>query len=96
MKLRFTLLLFCLFCIGIFSQAQQKPPIPPKPKVENGPDAIPVTVTSHKKAKKPLPPPPPPPKAEAVKFTPPKIVKDAEKAPVPPTKTEKPPKVPIA
>jgi len=100
MKLRLSLLLFCLLGIGVFSHAQQPKKAPAKPTVENGPDALPVTVTSKKKAHKQLPPPPPPPKVEATKFTPPKIVKNGEKLPPPPppplrpakVKTAKPPK----
>jgi hypothetical protein len=88
MKLRLLLTTFCLLGIGIFSHAQDKKKTT-KPVVENGPDAIPITVTSTKKAhKKPPPPPPPPPKVEVVKFAPPKIVKDGDKVPPPP-----PPKV---
>ncbi|MCA6454860.1 MAG: hypothetical protein IM584_01870, partial [Chitinophagaceae bacterium] len=62
MKLRLSLLLYFLLGIGMFSHAQDKPQAPGKPpKVENGPDALPVVVKSHKKGQK-LPPPPPPPK----------------------------------
>ena len=92
MKLRLSLLLFSLFGIGLFSHSQENkklPPPPPakpvKPTVLIGPDAIPVTVKSSKKPHWKIPPPPPP-KVEAVKFTPPKIVKDIEKAPAPPAK----------
>ena len=108
MKLKLSLLLFCLMGIGIFSHAQNKPKTP-KPTIVTESEDIPVIVKSHKKANKLKPPPPPPvmrkdgkplapPKVEAVKFTPPKIVKDAEK-PIPPpppparpakTKSEKP------
>lgn len=60
MKLRLSLLLYFLLGIGMFSHAQDKLKTPPKPpKVENGPDAIPVVVKSHKKGQK-LPTPPPP------------------------------------
>jgi len=101
MKLKLSLLLFCLLGIGIFSHAQDKKKIPPKPVVENGDDAIPVTVTSTKKAHKIPPPPPPPritkngkplvpPKVEAAKFAPPKIVKDGIKPPPPPPVPAKP------
>ena len=92
MKLRLSLLLFCLLGIGVFSHSQETkkvlpPPPPPakpaKPTVLNGPDAIPITVKSSKKVHWKIPPPPPP-KVEAVKFTPPKIVRDVEKAPPPP------------
>jgi len=58
MKLRLLLTTFCLLGIGIFSHAQDKKKTT-KPVVENGPDAIPVTVTSTKKSHKPPPPPPP-------------------------------------
>ena len=66
MKLRPTLLLLCIFGIGLFSHAQNSPKKPGKPVVENGADAIPVTVISRKKSKgKPvkkdtthMPPPP--------------------------------------
>ena len=51
MKLKLTLLLFCLFGVGIFSHAQDnKKAQSTRPKVESGPDAIPVVVTSSKKA----------------------------------------------
>ena len=93
MIIRLSLLLYFLLGIGIFSQAQTKKTA--APKVENGEDAIPVTVVSKKKANKPPPPPPPaainkagkpmpPPKVEAIKFVPPKIVKDPKKLPPPP------------
>ena len=108
MKLKLSLLLFCLMGIGVFSHAQNKPKAP-KPTIVTEPEEIPVIVKSHKKATKLKPPPPPPlivrdgkpsppPKVEVVKFTPPKIVKDAEK-PIPPppppakpvkTKSDKP------
>ena len=93
MKLRLSLLLFCLLGIGFFSHSQDSkktPPPPPspakpaKPIILNGEDAIPVIVKSSKKAHWKAPPPPP--KVEAVKFTPPKIVKDVEKVPAPPVK----------
>ena len=83
--------MFCLLGVGIFSHAQdtkKNPPPPPppakpaKPAVIMGDDAIPVTVKNSKKGHWKVPPPPP--KVEAVKFTPPKIVKDVEKAPPPP------------
>lgn len=99
MKLKLSLVLFCLLGIGVFSHAQDSKKAASKPEVLNGPDAIPVTVKSHKKAKKlvpppppPLPvnkagkpvPPPPPPKAEVTKFTAPKIVKTPPQTPPPP------------
>jgi len=105
MKLRLTLILFCLLCIGLFASPQDKKKTTANPTVENGPDVMPFTVTSKKKAHRQPPPPPPvmihkdgkplpPPKVEAVKFSPPKIVKDAPKPPPPPpakpTKTEPP------
>lgn len=96
MKLRLSLLLFCLLGIGVLSHAQKPPKAPAKPTVENGPDAIPVTVTSSKKAHKQLPPPPPPPKVEVTKFTPPKIVKNGEKLPPPPPPPLRPAKVKTA
>ncbi|MEN9684765.1 MAG: hypothetical protein RLZZ28_551 [Bacteroidota bacterium] len=85
MKLKLSLLVFALFCIGIFSHAQEKPKVPASPpKVQNGADAIPVTVTSTKKPQKPPPPPPPKPsKSEEARSTPPKIEK-VEKLPPPP------------
>ncbi len=103
MKLKLSLLLFCLLGIGVFSNAQDKKKNTAKPKVENGADAIPVVVKSNKKAHKVPPPPPPPvvardrkplppPKVEVVKFTPPKIVKDAEKPLPPPPPPAKPAK----
>ena len=79
MKLRLTLVLFCLLGIGAFSHAQTKKK-EPKPMVEEGADAIPVTVRSTKHRKSP----PPPPKMERVRFAPPKIVKDGKMAPPPP------------
>jgi hypothetical protein len=96
MKLKLTLLGFCLFCVGIFSHAQDKKARPSKPAVEEGADPIPVTVTSKKRHSKPiaiqqydkdgnlLPPPPPPPKIERARFAPPKIVKDDQAPPLPP------------
>jgi len=97
MKLRLSLLLFCLLGIGVFSHAQNSKKAPAKPPtVENGPDAIPVTVTSSKKAHKQLPPPPPPPKVEVTRFTPPKIVKNGEKLPPPPPPPHRPAKVKTA
>ncbi len=94
MKLKLSLLIFCLLGIGIFSHAQDKKKLQnKKPTVENGDDAIPVTVTSTKKAHRLPPPPPrplgkdgrplPPHKIDVVKFAPPKIVKD-KPAPPPP------------
>lgn len=99
MKLRLSLLLYFLLGIGMFSHAQDKPQAPGKPpKVENGPDALPVVVKSHKKGQK-LPPPPPPPKVAAMdKPGAPKSLKHSAPAPPPPlahprkVKTEKPPK----
>lgn len=95
MKLRLTLILFCLLGIGLFAKAQDKKKNQSKPTVENGADAIPVIVKSNKKARHPKPPPPPPmivkdgkvaapPKVEVIKFVPPKMRKDVEKAPPPP------------
>jgi hypothetical protein len=88
MKLRLSLLMFCLLGIGVFSHAQdikKTPPPPPakpaKPTVLMGDDAIPVTVKSSKKLHANLPPPPPPPK----------IIRDGQKVPPPP-----PPKVEAA
>lgn len=107
MKLRLSLLLFCLLGIGVFSHSQDRvktpPPPPPakpgKPTVLNGPDAIPVIVKSNKKAHRKVPPPPPPPKVKAAKFTPPKMIRDVEKAPAKPgvpVKPDAPPKYPKA
>jgi hypothetical protein len=83
MNLRLLLIAFFLFGIGIFANAQEKKAIhsTTKPTVENGADAIPVTVTSSSKKNKPKAPKPP----EPVKFTPPVLVKDGEKkVPLPP------------
>jgi outer membrane biosynthesis protein TonB len=82
MNLRISLIAFFLIGIGIFANAQDKKqhPAQAKPAVENGADAIPVTVTSSNKKNKPKPPKAP----EPVKFTPPVIVKNADKAPPPP------------
>lgn len=89
MKLRLSLLLYFLLGIGMFSHAQDKPKTPPKPpKVENGPDALPVVVKSHKKGYKLAPPPPPPRVIDVTKRTPPKEV--SKPAPPPPAH---PPKV---
>lgn len=91
MKLKLSLLLFCLLGIGIFSHAQDKKKAPSKPIVENGDAAIPVTVTSTKKAHRVPPPPPPPPKVvKAPKLTPPKMVNDGIKPPPPPPVPAKP------
>ena len=93
MKLRLTLILFCLLGIGLFAKSQDKKRGQSKPTVENGADAIPVMVKSTKKVHRKLPAPPlidkdrkplPPQKIGAIKFTPPKIVKDAPKPPPPP------------
>ncbi len=96
MKLRLTLILFCLLGIGLFAKAQDKKKNQSKPTVENGADAIPVIVKSNKKARHPKPPPPPPmigkndetippPKIEVTKFDPPVINKDVKKlSPAPP------------
>ena len=94
MKLRLSLLLFCLLGIGVFSHAQDKKKVPAKPVVEEGTDAIPVTVKSTKKAHKLKPPPPPPLKPEVTKFTPPKIVKDGKTPPPPPPKPKTAPEKP--
>jgi hypothetical protein len=82
MNLRISLMAFFLFGIGIFANAQNKKqnPAQAKPTVENGADAIPVTVTGSSKKTKPKPPKAP----EPVKFTAPVIVKDGDKAPPPP------------
>jgi hypothetical protein len=82
MKLRLLLTTFCLLGIGIFSHAQDKKKTT-KPIVEDGPDAIPITVTSTKKAHKK--PPPPPPKAEV------QYDKNGKQLPPPPP----PPKVEV-
>ncbi len=68
-----------LFGIGLFAIAQ-KPAAKSstKPTVENGADAIPITVTSTKKAKKKKEPT----KIEVTKYDPSKTSK--EKAPPPP------------
>jgi len=92
MKIRLALTAFCLFCIGIFSQAQdsKKAPAQTKPTVENGADAIPVTVTSTKK-KAPPPPPPPPPskKLQQKPPPPPPPSKKLQQKPPPPPPVEK-------
>lgn len=88
MNLRLALTAVCLFGIGLFSKAQldnskvnnQKS----KPVVENGPDAIPVTVKSSPKKKKTT--------EEVTKFTPPVIVKDGDKKAPPPPPPPPPPK----
>ncbi len=66
MNLRLALTAVCLFGIGLFSKAQSS-----KPKVENGPDAIPVTVKSSPKKKKQ--------DVEVTKFTPHKLSKTETK-----------------
>ncbi len=90
MNLRISLIVFFLFGIGIFANAQDKKQshVSAKPTVENGADAIPVIVTSSARKSKPKPPKAP----EPVKFTPPVIVKDADKklpAPPPPPTIKK-------
>ncbi len=85
MNLRISLIAFFLFGIGIFANAQEKEKSKikiqnTKPIVENGADLIPVTVTGSNKKNKPKPPKAP----EPVKFTPPVIVKNGDKAPPPP------------
>lgn len=51
MKLKLTLLLFCLFGVGIFAHTQENNKAQStKSKAENGTDAIPVVVSSSKKA----------------------------------------------
>lgn len=89
MKLRLTLLLLCIFGIGLFSHAQNSPKKPAKPVVENGADAIPVTVTSRKKSKaKPI-------KKDSVHTPlPPKATKGPGKAL--PHQIPNPPKLPTA
>ena len=91
MKLRLTLIILCLFWIGLFAKSQEKKRAPIKPTVENGADPIPVIVTGNKKAhpKPPPPPPPPPPKDHKVVTPqpppPPKVAKaDAKSLPTPP------------
>ena len=83
MNLRLLLIAFFLFGIGIFANTQVKKNatnLSSKPIIENGADAIPVTVTSSTKKNKPKPPKPP----ERVKFNPPVIVKDRHKNNPPP------------
>lgn len=99
MKLRLSLLLYFLLGIGMFSHAQDKPQAPARPpKVENGPDAIPVVVKSHKKGWKVPPPPAPPKVAVMAKPGAPKHLKNSAPTPPPPLahprkpKGEKPPK----
>lgn len=85
MKLKLTLLLMCLFCIGLFVQAQEKTSKPgKKDKVEvlDGRDALPVTVKSNKKSKVRKPPPPPP-------VSPPPVVVRKPEQPAPPPPPEK-------
>jgi len=92
--------MFCLLGIGLFARSQNTKKAQTKPTLENGADAIAVTVQSTKKShRKPQPPPPPllikdgkplpPLKVEVLKFSSPKIVKDAPKPPPPhkPAKT---------
>lgn len=50
MKVKLTLILLCLLGIGIFARSQVRKKQSGKQVIENGPDAIPVIVTSHKKA----------------------------------------------
>lgn len=99
MKLKFSLLLICLFCIGLFSEAQtaKKKVIKPA-KESNVEEEIPVTVINTKHAHKIPPPPPPvikkdkpqpppaPPLVEKVKFAPPVIKKDKPTPPPPPAR----------
>lgn len=99
MKLRFTLLLFCLLGVGLFAQGQNIPVKPKKiDKVEviDGKDALPITVRSTKKSKVPKPPPPPP--VEVVKVDPnkvppppppPKLIKKGPMNPPPPPPVER-------
>lgn len=98
MKLKFSLLLICLFCIGLFSEAQTTKKKATKPATEtNVEEEIPVTVTNTRhKPKVPPPPravikrdkpqPPAPPAIEKVKFSPPVIKKDKPAPPPPPVK----------
>jgi hypothetical protein len=71
MRLKIYLLFMLLLGMGIFAIAQ-KQPSKEKPTVENGRDAIPVTVTSTKKAKKKADPK----KIETTKKEPSKSVKE--------------------
>jgi hypothetical protein len=80
MKLKIYLLLLFLMGIGLFSFSQT-PSKKEKPTIENGPDALPVTVKSSRKAKKKAASKP---QVEVTKFTPPKIVKDRSVPPPPP------------
>lgn len=92
MKVRLTLLLFCLLGIGLLARSQDKKHIA-KPKIENGPDTIPITVKSHKKSHHKPPPPPPPAIISKHKPMPPaKMIKDAPKPPLPPPVPNKPSK----
>lgn len=81
MRLKIYLLTMLLFGMGIFAKAQ-KQPSKEKPTVENGSEAIPVTVTSTKKAKKKKEPS----KVEVTKYDPSKSAK--EKAPPPTPKKQ--------
>lgn len=81
MKLRFGLILYFLLGIGALGNSQPKKPA--ASKVENGPDAIPVTVTASRK--KPKAPPPPP-----VKLQPPTGKQHTGKMPPPPPPPAKP------
>lgn len=97
MKLRFTLLLFCLLGVGLFAQGQDKPTKAKKiDKIEvvDGKDALPITVRSTKKSKVPKPPPP----VEVVKVDPnkvppppppPKLIKKGPMNPPPPPPFER-------
>jgi hypothetical protein len=58
MKLRMLLILLFLLGVGLFARSQDNKKGQSKPVIENGPDAIPVTVKSTKKAHPKAPAPP--------------------------------------
>jgi hypothetical protein len=86
MKLRLPLILFCLLGAGLFAHSQNKKKTN-KPTVENGLDAIPVTVQSHKKAHHRKPPPPPQIVRDKMPPPPPPLP-DKDGKPLPPPKVE--------
>ena len=49
MRLKLIMLVYCQFCIGMFAQTQDRHPAKRALKIENGADALPVTVSSSRK-----------------------------------------------